>query len=301
MINWVRRLGPDWTVHVVDRVDGSETSIFNYIGNSFFPQTFIDGTMDGHKAHMGDLVRLPLLWKHGGVWMDVGLILLRHVDDVCWKRIEDPETPYELGAMALMHMPNIYTSLNTFTASKRNNPFIKRWHDIYLALWSDGVTNAAGFHKHPLLCHLPIFRPPWDDPSVTINYEALTDYLPHYMCAERLRKLIDPNDGFNGAEWYAKHMLLFSAMGEMFSPQGVAQGVAKWDAQRQFDLLSLPRSGDGAVVDETWHAAEDFVTSMLANTSMIKLAHGPGSDGTSMKMLADLWNIEENHNKDNEE
>jgi hypothetical protein len=303
VINWVRRLGPDWTVHVVDRVDGSETSIFNYIDNSFFPQTFIDGTMDGHKAHQGDLVRLPLLWKYGGLWMDVGLILLRHVDDICWKQIEDPESPYELSAVAMMHLPDTYTPLNGFLATKRGNPFIKRWHDIYLVLWSDGATNSTGFHHHPLLRHLPIFQPPSDTINVkgaadlTLNYEALTDYLTHYMCAERLRKLVDPNDGFNGAEWYAKHMLLFNAKDEMF----YAQQITEWDAQRQFHLLSTPRSGDGVVVDETWHEAEAFVTSVLANTSMVKLPHGPGGDGLPVKMLADLWDDEENRNKDNEE
>ncbi|KAL7905150.1 hypothetical protein GGI35DRAFT_472012 [Trichoderma velutinum] len=276
VINWVRRLGPDWTVHIVDRVDGSETNVFHYAEESFFPKTFIDGTMDGHKAHMGDLVRLPLLWKYGGVWMDVGLILLRHVDDICWKRIEDPESPYELSALALMHLPDIYTPLNGFLATKRNNPFIKRWHDIYVALWTEGVTNATGFHKHPLLRHLPIFCPRMESPglkNVKMDYEKFSDYVAHYMCCERLRKLIDPNDGFNGAEWYEKHMLLFDAKDEMFQ----VQTLTDWDAQLQFRLLSLPRSGDGAVVDKSWHEAEALVTSLLANTAM------------------------ENSNKDNEE
>ncbi|KAL6693370.1 hypothetical protein J3F84DRAFT_396292 [Trichoderma pleuroticola] len=267
VINWVRRLGPDWTVHIVDCVNGSETNVFHYAEESFFPKTFIDGTMDGHKAHMGDLVRLPLLWKYGGIWMDVGLLLLRHVDDICWKRIEDPASPYELSALALMHLPDTYTPLNGFLATKRNNPFIKRWHDIYVALWTEGVTNATGFHKHPLLRHLPIFRPQVKSPalkSIKMDYEKFSDYVAHYMCAERLRKLIDPNDGFNGAEWYEKHMLLFDAKDEMFQ----VQTLTDWDAQLQFRLFSLPRSGAGAVVDKSWHEAEALVTSLLANTSM---------------------------------
>lgn len=118
VINWVRRLGPEWTVHIVDRVDGSETNVLNYVEHSYLPKTFLEGTMDGHKAHMGGLVRLPLLWKYGGMWMDVGLILLRHVDDICWKCIEDPESPYELSAVALMHLPGTYTPLNGFLAPK---------------------------------------------------------------------------------------------------------------------------------------------------------------------------------------
>ncbi|KAL7956796.1 hypothetical protein V8C34DRAFT_325811 [Trichoderma compactum] len=300
VINWVRRLGPDWTVHIVDRVDGSETNVFHYAEESFFPKTFIDGTMDGHKAHMGDLVRLPLLWKYGGIWMDVGLILLRHVDDICWKRIEDPESPYELSALALMHLPDTYTPLNGFLATKHNNPFIKRWHDVCVALWTEGVTNATGFHKHRLLRHLPIFRPRMESPGLKntkMDYEKFSDYVAHYMCAERLRKLIDPSDGFNGAGWYEKHMLLFDAKDEMFQ----VQTLTDWDAQLQFHLFSLLRSGDGAVVDKSWHEAEALVTSLLANTSMVKLPQGPGNGGLKVNMLTDLWDAEENSNKDNEE
>jgi hypothetical protein len=132
---------------------------------------------------------------------------------------------------------------------------------------------------------------------VEVNYEAFTDYLAHYMCCERLRKLNDPNDGFNGAEWYKKHMLLLNALDEMF----YAQELSYWDAQRQFELLSARRSGDDVVVDKKWQEAEDFVISVLANTSMVKLPHGPGSGGLPLKMLADIWDDEENHNKDNEE
>ncbi|KAL7931794.1 hypothetical protein V8C35DRAFT_309539 [Trichoderma chlorosporum] len=300
VINWVRRLGPEWTVHIVDRVDGSETSVFNYVEESYFPKTFIEGTMDGHKAHMGDLARLPLLWKYGGVWIDVGLILLQHLDDICWKRIEDPESPYELSAVTLEHRPGFHTPLNGFLATRPNNPFIKRWHDIYLALWTEGVTNAVGFHKHPLLRHLPLLAPVGASvglPHMSMDPVIFSDYVAHYQCAERLRRLIDPNDGFNGAEWYEKHMLLFDARDEMF----YTQISTKWDAQRQFRLLSLPRSGKDAVVDETWQEAEDLVTDVLTHSSMIKFPHGPGNGSVKVGMLADFWDAEENHNKDNEE
>ncbi|KAH0496113.1 hypothetical protein TgHK011_003493 [Trichoderma gracile] len=301
VINWVRRLGPEWTVHIVDRLDGSETNVLNYVEESYFPKAFLEGTMDGHKAHMGDLVRLPLLWKYGGVWMDVGLILLRHVDDICWKRIEDPESPYELSAVALMHLPGTYTPLNGFLGTKSGNPFIKRWHNVYLALWEDGVTNATGFHKHPLLRHLPLFKPDMSTVNLEddVNFDPVffSDYVAHYLCGERIRKLVDPNDGFNGPEWYDKHMLIFDAADEML----YAQIITKWDVEKQFRLLSLKRSGEGAVVNEQWHEAEEFVNTLLAKTAMLKFPHGPGGEGLKVKMLADLWDADEYRDRDHEE
>lgn len=74
IINWVRRLGSDWTVHLLDRVPGSETNVSHLVDSSFFPDCFNNGTMDGPSvgAHSGDLIRLPLLWLYGGIWIDAG-------------------------------------------------------------------------------------------------------------------------------------------------------------------------------------------------------------------------------------
>ncbi|KAL7809587.1 putative capsule polysaccharide biosynthesis protein [Trichoderma gracile] len=297
VINWVRRLGQEWTVHLLDRVPNSETNIYHFVEESFFPDAFNNNTMDGVHVgpHQGDLIRLPLLWKYGGVWMDVGSFLFRHIDDICWKEIEDPSSPYEMGGFVIEIRPGVDTMLNGFIAAKRNNPFIKRWHDIYLTLWR-GKTNSNGFHKSPLLKHLPLLCPPVDKmncPDLGVMMESFTDYLSHFMAFERLRKIIDPSDGFNGPEYYAKHMFLAPALQETF----YFQQVTGWSGTRQFELLTRRRTGKGVVKDETWHAAEDFVQDALANTSTMKLSHGP--PGALDSFLADLWDSKEHQDKDN--
>ncbi|KAI1400091.1 capsular polysaccharide synthesis protein-domain-containing protein [Hypoxylon fuscum] len=299
IINWVRKLGPEWTVNLLDRIPGSETNVSHFVDNSFFPDCFNDNTMDGPSIgpHSGDIVRLPLIWLYGGVWIDAGSFLFRHVEDICWKKIEDPESPYEMAGFAIEMRPGVEIMLNGFIAAKRGNPFIKRWHEIFKALW-DGTTNCQGFHKHPLLRHLPLLCPPADRlnlPDLKVVMEYFTDYLSQCMCFERLRKLVDPSDGFNGPEYFSKKMFICKALQETF----YFQQVTGWSGTRQFELLATKRTGDDAVKDEKWQAAEQFVHDALANTSTMKLSHGP--PGALESFLADLWDSEMHHNKDNEE
>ena len=70
-----------------------------------------------------------------------------------------------------------------------------------------------------------------------------------------------------------------------------------WSGSRQFELLTARRDGEGVVQDEKWHAAESFVNDALANTSTMKLSHGPA--GALESFLADLWDSEEHQDKDN--
>lgn len=297
LISWVRRLGPSWTVHLLDRVPGSSTNVSHYVESSYFPEAFNNNTMDGPSVgpHSGDLVRLPLIWRYGGVWIDAGTLLFRHIDDICWNEIEDPASPYEMAGFVIEMRPGIDCMLNGFIAAKRGNPFIQRWHSIYKALWEEGVTNAQGFHKHPLLRHLPLLCPPVEKlncPNLNMLMEGFSDYLATFMCFERLRKLVDPSDGFNGPEYYSNHMLLFPALQETY----YFQQQTNWSGTRQFELLSAKRTGEGVVKDEKWQAAEDFVTDALANTSTMKLSHGPA--GALESFLADIWDSEEHQDKD---
>jgi Capsular polysaccharide synthesis protein len=294
IINWVRRLGPDWTVHVVDCVPGSETNVRHFVPDEYLPDAFLNGIMDGPSVgpHSGDIVRLPLLWLYGGVWLDAGTLLFRHVDDICWRQMEDPNTPFEMAGFVLSLRPDEDAMINGFIASKRNNPFIKRWHDIYAAMWAGGVTNADGFHKHPLLRHLPLLNPPLSKSNLKLDVtmESFTDYLAHFVAFERLRKLIDPSDGFNGPEYYRKHILFAKAMEETF----YVQPKTKWSGPLQFSYLTTRRTGE-AEDEEKRREARDFVHDALANSSTMKLSHGhPGGKD----FLADLWDQPENEDAD---
>lgn len=51
--------------------------------------------------HSADLIRLPLIYVHGGVWMDAGTLIFHDLDDICWSRLEDPESPYEMAGFII--------------------------------------------------------------------------------------------------------------------------------------------------------------------------------------------------------
>jgi len=289
VINWVRRLGSSWTVRVLDSVEGSPVHISKFVDDSHFPAAFNENRMTGPHVgpHSGDLVRLPLLYMYGGVWIDAGMFLFRDIDEICWDAIEDPESPYEIAGFIIEIRPNVQTMLNGFIAAKKDNAFIKRWHEIYVALW-EGVTESKGFHKNPLLAHLPLLNPPVDKlncPDLNLAMEDFSDYLAHFMCFERLRKLVDPADGFDGPAYFREKMFFLPTMKEMW----YIQEVTGWSGTKQFDLLSAKRDSGNT-------EAELFANNLLANTSTMKLSHGP--PGALASFLADIWDLEENKNKD---
>lgn len=298
VINWVRRLGPSWNVYVLDCVPDSQTNVLQYLDADQLPEAVVKGTMDGPfaKTHQGDAVRLPLLYKYGGVWMDVGTLLLRSLDSLCWNTINDPNSPYELCGFVLDLSEHDTTMLNGFIAARAGNPFIKRWHQIYLALWEGGQTNALGFHAHPLLTHMPAMFPAMERlkcPDLKVPVEIAGDYLAHFSCFERLRCLTDPNDGFDGADYYANKMLFFHAAQEMFP----LQVQTAWGGPRQHEIFTAVREGPSAdPSSQLWKDAEMTIDDALSNSSTMKLPHGPA--GAVKMFLADIWDTEEWSNVD---
>jgi Capsular polysaccharide synthesis protein len=294
VISWVRRLGPSWTIRVLDRVENSPLNVDKYVDSSYFPKAFIDRTMTGPHVgqHSSDLVRLPCLYQYGGVWMDVGIILFRHLDDLCWDELENPNTPHEVSALSIEFRPGIGTIFNGFIAAKRSNPFVKHWHDIFLAVWK-GVTETTGMHAHPLLHHLPGFQPPVEKleaSDLSVTYGQFLDYLAHNLCFERLIYLRDPSVAWSGPDYNRKHILWFDAMQETY----YAQKITGWDGRKQYDLLATQRKT--SVTDEAFAEAEEFVENVMAYSSTMKLSHGLPS---GKEYLAAIWDNGDDQEIDN--
>ncbi|ESZ94260.1 putative capsule polysaccharide biosynthesis protein [Sclerotinia borealis F-4128] len=288
VINWVRRLGPTWTVRVVNLATGSNNNVFQYIPMSArkeFPPAFNNRKMSGKGAgqHAGDLVRLVVLYHFGGVYMDVGTMLFRTLDDICWSAIEDSRTPYKVAGFALQFRRYFGQMMNNFIACQKHNPFIRRWHEIYVKMWGNS-TDVTNIHRHPLVRHLGLLRP--DDPTFGENpdYEAFTDYASHFLAYERLRLLREPGEkGFDGASYFKEHFFLLDAWPEMYRDQDVIDG------ETMFELLNTVRdTSSNASNRDLQQEAERFVHNLLVHSSVAKFSQGFWQPGMPLAVTS-FW------------
>lgn len=291
VIGWVRRLGPSWTVRVLDNVEGSLLNVNAFIESHEFPGAFIGGKMTGPYAgvHCADIIRLPLIYHYGGIWMDAGTTLFRHVDDICWKALEDPTTPYEIAGFAPGTEPGNDVILNGFIAAKKGNGFIRRWHDVFLEIWK-GRVDCIGLQHHPLLRQVKKVQVPLDiQTKFGVDNSLMNDYVAHVLSFKRIRMLQDPTDGFNGPEYWGKQALVLPVQ-ETF----LAQIMCGFDGQRQYDLFSMPR--EGAESSEDGVSAEKLVHALLSSASTMKLSHGLKNN--KLVHLSKLWDLPENADAD---
>lgn len=95
----MRLLGPSWNVYVLDSVLGSPNNSLEYVSADLLPETYVKGSMDGpYKGpHASDMLRGACLCQYGGVYIDVGIVLFRHLDCICWNQLEDPGSPFQIS------------------------------------------------------------------------------------------------------------------------------------------------------------------------------------------------------------
>ncbi|KAF5251852.1 hypothetical protein FANTH_3034 [Fusarium anthophilum] len=287
VINWVRRLGPSWTVRLVDFVEGSPNNIFKYVGKDWFPETFVNKTMDGKHApqHAADLARLPLIYEHGGVWMDVSNMLHIHLDTLFWDYISSPDTPYEMAAWIITGQIRAkWGDLGNFMfAARKNCEFIKNWHEGYKELWK-GRTNVDGFHKHPLIAEIGLAEG-LANPEDENQIYYMTDYVSQMVIGDRTRNLVDVTTGFNGREFWEN---------KVFMVEGIRNGIlgalkTNLDGQKQADYFLTPL--DESDLDKRIEA-EAFMVEMLEESHMYKMYHNSMGDRPA---LGDLIKKKENY------
>lgn len=268
VINWVRKLGPSWTVRIVDLAEDSPNNIYNFASKEWFPECFVDKTMDGAHAaqHAADLVRLPLLFEHGGVWMDVGNMLHTHLDTLFWHALTTPDSPYEIGTWMISgQIRKQWGSFgNYMLAARKGCVFITNWHNCYKELWK-GSTNADGFHKLPLVQDIGLAEG-MADWSFKDKIQHMSDYVAHMLIGDRTRNLLDIYTGWNGREFFNN---------KAFMVEGIYNGVlgaikTDFSGQKQAELFTT-------ALDEPdlgkRQEAEEFIIEMLEKSHMYKVYH----------------------------
>lgn len=295
-IDWVRICGPAWTIRVVDNVPDSPNYVLKYVTPDLFPAAFVEGKMDSkfHGQHSADFVRTATLFTHGGAWMDVGNILTRHIERICWDQLADPDTPQRIAIMLMFGQMVV----NYFVAARKGDPFIKRWHELFLHVWGDR-TNHEGLLSSPLLSPVLILSyQPWLDIGIGFDFKAppitAAEYITQCYCWRRLTYLEDAGDGFSCADYWMNNVLLLDCMKEGWSAEAVVGFNA--GGQAIFDLLNLSRDGDKST--DEYKKAEKLVWSVLSNSCMMKITKG--GDLMRTPLLGSLWDKPENRDRDRE-
>lgn len=113
------------------------------------------------KSHQtaSDAVRLGVLSRYGGVWLDVNILLCGSLDRLCWQAIRGAQGP---KACVFFH-PSYGTEAlggqdfveSWFLATKPGNPFFLRWRDSFKELFRER-TQVEGLLSHPLYQRLDL-------------------------------------------------------------------------------------------------------------------------------------------------
>lgn len=277
---WHRRFSRQgWVVRVLDRVPGSPLNVSNFLDvadPTVFPRAFRDGTLAGAYGaqHTSDLVRWPLLLRHGGVYVDVGLMPIGNLNRLWRETVGDRASPLEVLTFAMdgRHLTNY------FMASGRDNPLFLRCHRLLLELWAadGGKTTTDGMHNSPLLRGIPQLSTAAgfeEDGRVYSPVEVsdmLADYIIQGQAALLVMGLVDDEDGWDGPRYVREHVW---ASEFMEASQLINQFTA-WDGPRAFELMSLPLPRGGEAESDEQRQAREIVEGCLQRSFMFKLAHG---------------------------
>ena len=126
IMSWIHINGPcGWTVRVLDAIPDSSSYALKYVSFDTLPRAFVNGRMDGSYvgSHSADFLRGACLYTYGGIFMDVGIVPACELDRVCWRQLEEPSSPFRV---AIPWMNGTITA-NHFVASRKGDPYIKRW------------------------------------------------------------------------------------------------------------------------------------------------------------------------------
>ena len=115
------------------------------------PPVFYDGFELKHFQYKADVVRLELLYEHGGVYLDLDMLIVRPFHEV----FKSGHSFYISEERA-----GIRSLINAFLAAKPKNDFIKLWLESFksglrLGIWAHHIrdTNRQLIEDHPHYIH----------------------------------------------------------------------------------------------------------------------------------------------------
>jgi len=135
------RANNGWELRVVNR-----QNVRNFIDKSDLPKQF-DSLQPAFQA---DSVRLALLRRHGGAWMDATTIATHDLSDWIGSAFQSGSrfVGFYIEHYTAQGGPPLVASWALASAAPED-PFMVAWHNAYLQLWRSGRTNDDGMSEDP--------------------------------------------------------------------------------------------------------------------------------------------------------
>jgi hypothetical protein len=131
---WRHMTGPDWEIRVIhtDHNKSDDSCFYSkYLSSDMIPKRFEELI----PLHQADSVRLALIRVHGGVYMDISVMLLEPLEHIFWQDISLPEAHPNKRVLGGFYMWNVQKMYEVWMfAAQAEEPIVVAWHDLYLKL-----------------------------------------------------------------------------------------------------------------------------------------------------------------------
>jgi len=177
-----RWFNPHWDVRIL-----CNSTLHEFLSETELPNRFSEFS---RPQIASNCVRLALLARYGGVWLDASVILRTGLDGLCWEEIACGQ----MVAAALHHERYGTGALgcNDFVeswllATRKGNPFFLRWRDLVCELLHNRL-DVHGLRSHPLCQDLDLmgFERLGSEFRGSAHDQEFREHLAHLVMFHRL-------------------------------------------------------------------------------------------------------------------
>jgi hypothetical protein len=147
-----KRFNPEWRIHALDE----------QLLHAFLPHAVMDGitTRQKEREALSDQIRIELLSRYGGVWVDATALCTRPLDDWLPNRMATGFFAFERPVPSRM-------LASWFLAAEKGSYIIERWRQATVDYWNDRAKRDDYFWFHQLFAKIysadDEFRTLWDE------------------------------------------------------------------------------------------------------------------------------------------
>ena len=139
---------PDWKIIILD-----ETNYQQYVSSEDVPSTFFHLK----TQHRSDIVRLAVMRRYGGLYLDASYILFKNMDEL-WDLAEQNGYFYITAPLSLpvdsREAPLAFPNNAFLLTTQPQNPVLVAWHQKSLEFLETPVYTMDAIKKHPTMSRI---------------------------------------------------------------------------------------------------------------------------------------------------